>query len=46
MDIPSILLAVVIILTATAICVVLLERLGFGSILGFTEVPSMRRALQ
>ena len=31
----SILLAVVVILAATALCVVLFERLGFGSILGF-----------
>ena len=35
MDIPSILLAVVIMLAATAVCVVLFQRLGFGSILGF-----------
>ena len=35
MDIPSILLAVVIFLAATAICVILFERLGFGAILGF-----------
>jgi glutathione-regulated potassium-efflux system protein KefB len=35
MDIPSILLAVVVFLSATAICVILFERLGFGSILGF-----------
>jgi len=35
MDIPSILLAVVVFLAATATCVILFERLGFGSILGF-----------
>jgi hypothetical protein len=35
MDIPSILLAVVVFLAATAICVILFERLGFGAILGF-----------
>jgi len=35
MDIPTILIAVIIILTATAACVILFERLGFGSILGF-----------
>ena len=35
MDIPSILLAIVVFLTATAICVILFERLGFGAILGF-----------
>lgn len=35
MDLPSILLAVVIFLAATAICVILFERLGFGAILGF-----------
>jgi glutathione-regulated potassium-efflux system protein KefB len=34
-DIPSILLAVIIFLAATALCVVLFDRLGFGSILGF-----------
>jgi len=38
MDIPSILLAVVVFLTATAICVILFERLGFGAILGFIVV--------
>lgn len=35
MDIPAILLAVVVFLAATAVCVILFERLGFGSILGF-----------
>jgi len=35
MDISSILLAVVVILAATATCVILFERLGFGAILGF-----------
>ena len=35
MDIPSILLAVMVFLAATVICVVLFERLGFGGILGF-----------
>ena len=35
MDISAILLSIVIILTATAICVLLFERLGFGAILGF-----------
>ena len=35
MDTPSILLAVVVFLAATAICVILFERLGFGAILGF-----------
>ncbi len=35
MDIPAILLAVVAFLAATAVCVILFERLGFGSILGF-----------
>ena len=35
MDISSILLAVVVLLAATAISVLLFERLGFGSILGF-----------
>jgi len=35
MDIAVILLAVVVFLAATAICVLLFERLGFGSILGF-----------
>jgi len=34
-DIPSILLAIMVFLAATAICVVLFERLGFGAILGF-----------
>jgi monovalent cation:proton antiporter-2 (CPA2) family protein len=34
-DTPSILLAVVVFLAATAICVILFERLGFGAILGF-----------
>ena len=35
MDISSILLAVVVILAATATCVILFDRLGFGAILGF-----------
>jgi glutathione-regulated potassium-efflux system protein KefB len=35
MDLQSILLAVVVFLGATAICVILFERLGFGSVLGF-----------
>jgi len=35
MDLASILVAVVLILVATAICVILFERLGFGSVLGF-----------
>ena len=35
MDPTSILLALVVLLLATAICVILFERLGFGSILGF-----------
>jgi len=35
MDIPSVLLAVVVFLGATAISVILFERLGFGAILGF-----------
>ena len=35
MDIPSILLAVVVFLAATATCIILFERLGFGAILGF-----------
>ncbi len=35
MDLPSILLAVVVFLGATAICVILFQRLGFGSVLGF-----------
>jgi len=35
MDVTSILLALVVLLLATAICVILFERLGFGSILGF-----------
>ena len=35
MDISSILLSVVVILAATATCIILFERLGFGSILGF-----------
>jgi glutathione-regulated potassium-efflux system protein KefB len=34
-DLPTILLAVVVVLAATALCVILFERLGFGSILGF-----------
>lgn len=35
MDLPSILLATMVFLAATAICVLLFERLGFGAILGF-----------
>ena len=35
MDISAVLLAIVIFLAATAICVILFQRLGFGSILGF-----------
>jgi glutathione-regulated potassium-efflux system protein KefB len=35
MDLSTILLAIVIILAATAVCVALFDRLGFGSILGF-----------
>jgi len=35
MDLASILLALIVLLLATAICVILFERLGFGSILGF-----------
>ena len=35
MDISSIVLAVIVFLTATAICVIFFERLGFGAILGF-----------
>ena len=35
MDISSILVAVVVLLAATAISVLLFERLGFGSISGF-----------
>jgi len=35
MDLTSILLALVVLLLTTAICVVLFERLGLGSILGF-----------
>ena len=35
MELSSILLAIVIILAATAFCVALFDRLGFGSILGF-----------
>ena len=35
MDLLSILLAVVVFLGATAICVILFERLGFESVLGF-----------
>ena len=34
-DLTSILLALVVLLLTTAICVILFERLGFGSILGF-----------
>ena len=35
MDLQSILLALVVFLGATAICVILFQRLGFGSVLGF-----------
>ena len=35
MDISAILLSIVVILAATALCVMLFERLGFGAILGF-----------
>jgi glutathione-regulated potassium-efflux system protein KefB len=35
MDLQSILIAVIVILAATAACVILFERLGFGAILGF-----------
>lgn len=35
MDLPSILLVTMVFLAATAICVLLFERLGFGAILGF-----------
>jgi len=35
LDLSLILLAIVVFLVATAICVILFERLGFGSILGF-----------
>lgn len=35
MDISAILLGIVVILAATALCVMLFERLGFGAILGF-----------
>jgi len=35
MDLTSILLALIVLLLATAICIILFERLGFGSILGF-----------
>ena len=35
MDVSSILLAIIVFLTATAIFVILFERLGFGAILGF-----------
>jgi glutathione-regulated potassium-efflux system protein KefB len=35
MDISSILLVVMVFLTATVICVLLFQRLGFGSIMGF-----------
>ncbi len=35
MDISSILLALVVFLSSTALCVILFERLGFGAILGF-----------
>ena len=35
MDLGTILLAMVVFLAATAICIVLFERLGFGAIMGF-----------
>ena len=35
MDLPSLIFAVVVLLVATAVCVVLFQRLGFGSVLGF-----------
>ena len=35
MDIPSVLLSLLVLLAATALCVILFERLGFGAILGF-----------
>ena len=35
MDLASILFVVIVFLTATAIFVILFERLGFGAILGF-----------
>ncbi|MGB5221931.1 MAG: cation:proton antiporter [Polyangiales bacterium] len=35
MDVSAILLAIVVILAATAVCVILFVRLGFGAILGF-----------
>ena len=35
MDISSILLAIIVFLAVTALCVLLFERLGFGAILGF-----------
>jgi glutathione-regulated potassium-efflux system protein KefB len=35
MDISAVLLAIVVFLAATAACVILFQRLGFGSILGF-----------
>jgi len=35
MDISAILLGVIVILAATALCVILFERIGFGAILGF-----------
>jgi glutathione-regulated potassium-efflux system protein KefB len=35
MDFSAVLLAIVVFLAATAACVILFQRLGFGSILGF-----------
>jgi glutathione-regulated potassium-efflux system protein KefB len=35
MDISAILLSIVVMLAATALCVILFQRLGFGAILGF-----------
>ena len=35
MDISAVLLSIVVMLAATALCVILFQRLGFGAILGF-----------
>jgi glutathione-regulated potassium-efflux system protein KefB len=35
MDVSALLLGIIVILAATAVCVILFERLGFGAILGF-----------
>ena len=40
MDVSAILLAIVVILAATAVCVILFVRLGFGAILGFAFAMS------